>query len=978
MEALSALSVAAATVQFVDFGLKTLTLYRQIRQNEKGATEANAHIEQAITELQEIHKLFKPAVAYQGVARQDVQIIAKARHECDDAANGLLRLLRSLQQSQGRRLVDDLRSAYRTYKAQKQADVLRTRLEGCRERFQHALTVDTRNHILQLLEGQRQHNDFVHNSLLPEVQQMRTESATLHSTKLTAVSSSRADTVQAHQDLSAKLNSMTLDQQAFDKRMEGKLDNAQLSAVQQNFLNSLAFPDMSARNESLNPPATGTYDWILSDEPPSPDVDPVEGELRGKLQRWLTSDEKVFWVSGKAGSGKSSLMSYIESDSRTREYLHQWSRDRTMVIVNFFFWRPGSEHQKSVTGLLRSLLHQLLRRRLPMIDDICAQDATLVYSNWTSARLISTFRKALTLYQDGNHCVFLLIDGLDEYDGDYVELLDVILGVNVLANVKICLSSRPENALQTKLSLYPSIRLENLNYKDIQEFVASKFQAHQCPYLDMVDQVARRAEGIFLWAALVSKDFVDGYAAHDDRDTLWRRLNTLPTGLRPLFTRFFSSIDRHHREFLLSIFHMLKIHRYVDVALATAYLHHKSVTSQHEFFGRCEEVQHQTLSRSRGLIEVDTLIKKQGIFTNGIRGLAREDMSTRIPTQTVLGDADFRSWLKYKSTSFKWLHRSAYDYISGELEADLPAWVQGVDTSLDMFSGCVWLQRYGPSVWTFDNLLDARLYNDLPTHLYRINDIVRSRRKASPDDAYRALDYALSGFSSPDFDRWPRLQPNAQSRVGCAVNHLHYMIFWGYLVRSGFTDYIISRFEWFKRDICAHCVSFDLLAKLVRRPGDTLTALLLDHLISEIHADAPIATAPLPNLHECCAVAIAPKNMRFTISWLSHGKCDEYEAMCRLYELLSLGMAPGSMSPSIASKVNRLSDLWYLSGRVQLLTDRISLQVHSNLNHNLNKNYSATESIPSLRLRFLCLSKTMSPSDHDEIIRSVPSSPATQ
>jgi hypothetical protein len=38
-----------------------------------------------------------------------------------------------------------------------------------------------------------------------------------------------------------------------------------------------------------------------------------------------------------------------------------------------------------------------------MIDDICAQDATLVYSNWTSARLISTFRKALTLYQDGNH-----------------------------------------------------------------------------------------------------------------------------------------------------------------------------------------------------------------------------------------------------------------------------------------------------------------------------------------------------------------------------------------------------------------------------------------------------------------------------------------------------------------------------------------------------------------------------------------------
>jgi ATP-dependent exoDNAse (exonuclease V) beta subunit len=93
MEALAALSVAAATVQFVDFGLETLKLCRQIRQNEKGATEANAQIEQAITELQEIQKLFKPAVTYQGVAPQDIQIIAKARKECDEAANELLQLL---------------------------------------------------------------------------------------------------------------------------------------------------------------------------------------------------------------------------------------------------------------------------------------------------------------------------------------------------------------------------------------------------------------------------------------------------------------------------------------------------------------------------------------------------------------------------------------------------------------------------------------------------------------------------------------------------------------------------------------------------------------------------------------------------------------------------------------------------------------------------------------------------------------------
>jgi hypothetical protein len=494
MEALAALSVAAATVQFVDFGLETLKLCRQIKQNEQGATEANAQIEQAITQLQEVQKLFKPAVTHQGVAHQDIQIIAKARQECDEAANELLQLLRSLQQGQGRKFGDDVRSAYRAYKTRKQVDVLRMRLEGCRERFQHALSVDTRNRVLQLLEEQRQNNDLVRDTLLPEVQQMRIESATLHSTTLTAISSSTADTVQANQELGAKLNSMTLDQQASGKRMKGQLDAAQLSALQQNFLKSLAFPDMTTRHESLSPPAAGTYDWILSDEPVSPEVDPVEGELRGKLRHWLTSDEKVFWVSGKAGSGKSSLMSYVDSDSRTMEHLQHWSRDRTLVVVNFFFWRPGSELQKSISGLLRSLLHQLLRRRLRTIDDLCAQDVTLVYSDWTLIRLIRTFRKALTHYQDGHHYVFLLIDGLDEYDGDYLELLDVIVGVDVAANVKICVSSRPEIALQARLSSYPSIKLEDLNYKDIREFVGRKFEAHQCPHFDMVGQVAQRAE----------------------------------------------------------------------------------------------------------------------------------------------------------------------------------------------------------------------------------------------------------------------------------------------------------------------------------------------------------------------------------------------------------------------------------------------------------------------------------------------------
>lgn len=339
----------------------------------------------------------------------------------------------------------------------------------------------------------------------------------------------------------------------------------------------------------------------------------------------------------------------------------------------------------------------------------------------------------------------------------------------------------------------------------------------------MVKEVAYRAEGIFLWAALVSKDLVDGYAAHDDRDTLWKRLSTLPTGLRPLFTRFFSSVDRYHREFLLSIFHRLKVHHgSVDVALATACLHHKSVTSQEDFFRRCKEVQHHIVSRSKGLIEVDT---KDGnwraVVAGGIRGLVLEDLSTQSTPQTVLEDVDFRSWLNYKFMPIKWLHRSAYDYVSGDLEADLPAWAHRVDTSLDMLSGCVWVHKYGLSVWIYSDLSDVRLYNGSRECASRIVG-VRSRGKASPNDGYQALDYILSGLGSPYSDRWVQLYPDGQSRISCAMVQSNYRGIWVELVTSGFwaglTDYVISRFEWFKRGRCVHCLSFIFWISLSNDP----------------------------------------------------------------------------------------------------------------------------------------------------------------
>jgi hypothetical protein len=116
-------------------------------------------------------------------------------------------------------------------------------------------------------------------------------------------------------------------------------------------------------------------------------------------------------------------------------------------------------------------------------------------------------------------------------------------------------------------------------------------------------------------------------------------------------------------------------------------------------------------------------------------------------------------------------------------------------------------------------------------------------------------------------------------------------------------------------------VGFFLLSYRPEKMGETLVAMILDYLSSELHADTGITTAPLPNLHENNWVNSASFKMycvpgtlsdtRSTVSWLSHGKCDEYGAMCNFYRLAS--RARFSRSLEDKTFVGPLAVVWSVS-----------------------------------------------------------------
>jgi hypothetical protein len=130
--------------------------------------------------------------------------------------------------------------------------------------------------------------------------------------------------------------------------------------VQEEIIRSLAYPEMTFRYERIVEAYPATFEWVFRD--PTADQLPWSN-----FSRWLETGNGVYWINGKAGSGKSTLMKHIFDSQRTRKDLATWANtsetddDSPLCFATLFFWNSGTIEQKSQMGLLRSLLYQVLR-----------------------------------------------------------------------------------------------------------------------------------------------------------------------------------------------------------------------------------------------------------------------------------------------------------------------------------------------------------------------------------------------------------------------------------------------------------------------------------------------------------------------------------------------------------------------------------------------------------------------------------------
>lgn len=153
-------------------------------------------------------------------------------------------------------------------------------------------------------------------------------------------------------------------------------------------------------------------------------------------------------------------------------------------------------------------------------------------------------------------CIF--VDGLDEYEGDYENVVKTLQGLSDRRNVKICLSSRPLLDFERKFADLPSLKLQELTFDTIQKYAEEQLlgviQEHfasqkvqQDSVVKLLGEIVSSADGVFLWAVFAVRTLRDGILDYANLDDLRLAIRDLPDKIEDLYLHILQRIKPAYR-----------------------------------------------------------------------------------------------------------------------------------------------------------------------------------------------------------------------------------------------------------------------------------------------------------------------------------------------------------------------------------------------------------------------------------------------
>ncbi|OCK82329.1 hypothetical protein K432DRAFT_349202 [Lepidopterella palustris CBS 459.81] len=616
LDPFTALGLAGNVLQIIDFGSKLFSEGSELYKSSIGASSSNVQLEKDTKTLRQLSDKISSALGSTSIPIQELSddeiALRGTATSCQRTADELLSILLDLRVKGPNRKRQSLLQAFRGVRKKEQIEQLCDRLSEYRGQLTLHLV-----HILNEYQGAIGAKvDF----LIDENQRMQV----CRTTQLEYISKDLKQLHRNTEDLKAIFEKRTLD--LVSRGLSAVLQTSENLAAEQRILRSLRFDSMGARHSTIAEAHRKTFNWVFcqheaSSEDPEPQL---------KFKDWLENGSGFYWISGKAGSGKSTLMKYLYDDPRTRNALWLWAGEQNLVLASFFFWSSGTEMQRSQKGLLQSLLFEILRSCPAFIRTICssrwpkAQSAAgdFVPEPWTLSELSQMFQKVMN-EKTPKFCFF--IDGLDEYEGDHSEMIQVLKGFLAWPDIKICLSSRPWNIFEDAFgqNIDRKLYLQDLTREDIKLYAQSKFEESDIfqrlkkkdpRYQDLVFEITDKAQGVFLWVFLVVRSLLEGLVNADRIPDLQRRLRQIPGDLERFFQYMLDSVDEIYQEQTVQIFQVSVLVREPLPLLTFWFLDEEDPDfaltmktrplDEEEILLRFEEARRRLDGRCKGLLEI--------------------------------------------------------------------------------------------------------------------------------------------------------------------------------------------------------------------------------------------------------------------------------------------------------------------------------------------------------------------------------------
>ncbi|OTB15024.1 hypothetical protein K445DRAFT_12303 [Daldinia sp. EC12] len=270
-----------------------------------------------------------------------------------------------------------------------------------------------------------------------------------------------------------------------------------------------------------------TFEWIFREPQRFFEAEP---DLRVSFTDWLRDGDGIFHILGKPGAGKSTLMKFIWKHETTKDMLNKWAGTSQLLCLKYFFW-PTS-HQDGLMGLrcpfLMSALQQapgLMELIVPGHGNLNLKVRTpLGYEEISQAtHLLISSPSVLDRYR-----IFLLIDGLDEFDEkkhaeDHHNLVHLIQNWTFLSGVSkfVLLVRRMRLSCRQDMQAYITERWEThldfpelrKEFAQLQKGLCNGPKSHRRTTECLVAHIINIAEGICLWtrlAMLELRNFLSG------------------------------------------------------------------------------------------------------------------------------------------------------------------------------------------------------------------------------------------------------------------------------------------------------------------------------------------------------------------------------------------------------------------------------------------------------------------------------------